>query len=170
MNKKLKAAVALVLIIQLLVPFSLLVYNQAMTKTTLEKGTELKFRLINIIEYDRDDTEKLYIKFYINGFVHNNKNVKIAADSNGFAYFYRQGGENDWINRDFVSKAQKLTPDEISIAEPFTQEDFRAYLRRHDYSKDILDHFYITAKIYKGIFIPTAMYYDDIKIADINKF
>ena len=169
MNKKLKIAVALVLILQLLASFSLLIYNNAVMKTTLEKGTELKFRLINIYEHTMYTDEKLSVNFYIDGFVYNNKNVKISSDSEGFARFYTEGGENDWINRDFVYKAQKLTADEISIVEPFTKEDFKVYLRRHDYSKDILDHFYVTAKIYKGVFVPTAIYYDDMKIAEINK-
>ncbi len=170
MNKKLKIAVALVLILQLLVPVSLLVYNQALIKTTLEKGTELKFSLLNIYESTRYTEENICVNFYVDGFVYNNKNVKISSDSEGFAKFYREDGENDWINRDFVYKAQKLTADEITMVEPFTEEDFKVYLRRHDYAKDIREHFYVTAKIYRGIFIPTALYYDGIKIAEINKF
>ena len=173
MNKKLKIAIALVLIIQLLVPFSLLIYNQSAMKTTLEKGTELKFRVLNIhtsSENDFSETEIPYIDFYIDGFVYNNKNVSIVSDSDGFAVFYREGRENDWVNRDFVFKAQHLKPDEISIAEPFTAENLRVYMRLNNTYKNTSEHFYITAKIYKGFFIPTAIYYDDMKIADIRKF
>lgn len=175
MNKRLKALTAVVIIIQLLIPAYLLTYHYEIRKYTEENAREYKFRLEHITphyEYDDLSAESmLMISYYIDKMSYNYGNtaaVNVGAD--GFAHVTRRDADKNktdiWINKKYYRNYITLSPSQYAFEASVDVDTLLQELS--DKKTDIRNTAYITAKVYKGIFIPTAIYYNEKKILTIN--
>ncbi len=172
MNKKFKAFVALTIALQLLLPAAFLFYSRTMIDTTLEKGAEFKFRLnyIYMEEAVSSDSEKSYfLNIYIPIMSYREK-IRVCTDPDGFAVTYLASGENDWFYRSFAHKSQRLSGDQLifedALSDSVLSELLFDSVKNSD--EEISQRCYLTARVYKGFFIPTAIYLDNERIITIN--
>ncbi len=180
MNKKIKALTALVLLIQLLVPTYLLAYHHTIQKYAEEKGTEYKFRL-NYVELYYDNSYKndifsadseLILTYYLDGLSYNiKKTAAVSVGTDGFARISRLDADKKktdiWFNKKYCKYNMKLTEERFTIEPGTDRNKLIQGLTYKDFNWND-SSCYLTAKVYKGIFIPTAIYYEGTKIITIS--
>lgn len=171
MNKKLRIFVIVTLIIQLLLPLCLMCshysdYNYAMTESP-----EFKFRLEYINVYDiynsgegdeRLDFDVLDLfRFY-------QEDIAVTVGSDGFVIMSHP--ENKRLNKHWFTFKYCYSTSQLNSGNYIYEAgvDIAELHRKinRTYSKDVEkpEGFYITAKVYKGVFIPIAIYIEDQKV------
>lgn len=170
MNKALKISVALVLVLQLLLPSFLLSYNKLLIDNTMKYGTEYTF-LLKYIYSQRDfyDDEKYMISYEIysgNLLLYLNDEISVDSYTDGFARVSERDPDDksdNWFSYKSYCRNNYVSSDSFSSEDAL--RDVYLKLNQLDYGeKNILeDNIYLTAKVYKGMFIPTAIYLDGEK-------
>lgn len=171
MNKKFKIIIAAILILQIIMPAAMLGYHYSAHKDALTKSPEFKFKLEYLDIYEIFDvgngSEKLSFEVQdVYTYYQSEMAVKVGED--GFAYL--TDAENKifnkhWFTFKYYSNNSYHTSNDYDYVEGINPADV-IYRVNALYSKDVPkpEGFYMTAKVYKGIFIPTAIYLDGNKV------
>ena len=171
MNKKFKIIIAAILILQIILPAGMLGYHYSAHKDALTKSPEFKFKLEYLDIYEIFDVgngnEKLSFEVQdVYTYYQSEMAVKVGED--GFAYL--TDAENKifnkhWFTFKYYSNNSYHTSNDYDYVEGINPADI-IYRVNALYSKDVPkpEGFYMTAKVYKGIFIPTAIYLDGNKV------
>ncbi len=186
MNKKLKAFIALTIVIQLLVPSFLLVHHYSVLSTAKSLETEYTFELSRIYfnNYYFDYTggsatlrQDGPMEFDTDAVISwSNKKLKVIASPQNNVIDTQELKSGDTADSWFYSKYYKqnstIDAEKYSFEAGVNSEEIKEELRR-EYSwvnkdKEDREPAYLTAKIYKGVFIPTAIYFRGEKIISIN--
>ena len=170
-NKKLKVFIIAVLILQILAPAGLLTHHYTLHDTAKKESPEFKFRLDGLSIYDIYDSgegdEKIVFdvrdlfEFY-------HQDIAVTVGDDGYAHMELAEDKSmnkHWFtfeycyNRSYESSDNYKYEDGIDIAE-LHQKVNKIY--GLDVEKP--EGFYITAKVYKGIFIPISIYIENEKV------
>ena len=178
MKNKLKIFLIFALVIQLFVPSYLLVHHYSLISTAMEQKTEYLF-VISYLEFLSDDKKYTaeevdslhFAVFYTEGLY--NERIAVSADENGIARLSELGDKKTdiWFDYDYYDKSQTVTADRFSFTEEASPDIVRElhqryfWYNRNDENKE---YAYLSVKVYKGIFIPTAIYYKGEKIMTID--
>ena len=187
-NKKLKLIIILVLVIQIILPAGMLGYHYSIYNYALEHTPDFKFYLSyfdlyssgendEIIYGDEDKNDVLYFDI---AYRYYNTNMEVVSDMNGFAVvsaLQNKKLNKHWFSSDNYNKIGSFSQAEGEFTYVDTEEAKKVM---SEWKQTYFDHYgddeikfkggnavYITAKVYKGMFIPTAVYRDDVKVIDI---
>ena len=178
MNKRLKIFTALVLVLQLLIPSFILVYNKEITDNAIRNGTEYSFRL-NHLYLNRSltpETENYSLYFHVSSgnlnFYYADE-ISVTVNSDGFASLSKRKNTDtgdSWFIYKSLDSTMRQSEDSFSPTEGLTYRELFLTLNQLKNEEDytLPDRAYVTAKVYKGIFIPTAIYLDGEKILTIS--
>ena len=171
MNKKFKIIIAAILILQIILPAGMLGYHYSAHKDAMTKSPEFNFKLeyLDIYEIydDGNGSEKLSFEVQeVYDYYQSEMAVEVGDD--GFAYLTDATNKilnKHWFTFKYYSNNSYHTSDDYDYVEGINPADI-IYRVNALYSKDVPkpDGFYMTAKVYKGIFIPTAIYLDGTKV------
>ena len=184
MNKKLKIFLALTLVIQLLVPSSLLIYHNSLYAAARSSETEytielsyLSFDDSYVYEDSFSEIAEGNMSFEIVSamITASGKLTPVLSPKNNVLYFQKlkDGNNTDvWLYARNYYNSCSIDTEHFS----FVNEENKGGLKRdlrNEYShfkgdEETFEHAYLTAKIYKGLFLPTAIYFKGEKIIDIN--
>ncbi|MBQ4348092.1 MAG: hypothetical protein IJC79_00555 [Clostridia bacterium] len=183
MNKKLKLLTALVLIVQLIVPAGFLYSHYTAIDYALKYSPEYKFKLLDIDFYGYDfmkdvsDITDEPISIEVGG-ARNYYNEKIAVTvgEDGFADLTGLGSQLQtrcWFDYSYYRKNSTFNRNEYSFEDGV---DIKALVteinKTHGWASNFHEngcYAYVTAKVYKGVFIPTAIYVRGEKVITLNK-
>ncbi len=179
MNKKLKATLALTLIIQLLIPSFLLWHHNFVLNSARALEEEYTLRLYffnfsdgvsnpspeqeNVIQFSAAPLSYISSRKYT--VTVNSKNIVTGAPR-----LTDENKTDTWFYGRAYSKNSRITPDKYSVTEGTDIDSIERELSieavksSDDESREFP---YLTAKIYKGVFLPTAIYFKGEKIIDI---
>ncbi len=184
MNKKLKIFLALTLVIQLLVPSSLLIYQYSLLNTVKNLETEYTFEISSlsfddyyVYEDSFSEISEGPLSFLLaeDWRVSADKVTPVLSPQNNVLMLekLKDGDKTDvWFYNRYYYRNRSIEPEFFS----FVNEEDKGELKRdlrNEYShfkgdeKDF-EHAYLTAKIYKGVFLPTAIYFRGEKIISIE--
>ena len=180
MNKKMKAALVLTLVVQLLIPVYLLSYHYTVTDTALNSSREYRFR-ITTLEFDIPDDvnadfecDSIYFKV---ADIEKRSGEKIEVTSNEYGFAKVSERENgsqtdNWFDYKQYKQYRKLNKNDFTfnsdIAVRYTMNEMRKAYAWYNKNDENREYAYVTAKVYKGRFIPTAIYFNGIKVLTIN--
>ena len=177
MSKRLKIFTALILAFQLLIPAFLLFYNKTIIDDTLKYGTEYVFRLEHLYStMDFSDDEKYLIFFNIysgNILLYVTEEISVDVNSEGFARISQRddtaSGRN-WFSYKSYSKSTRISSDQFTAENGLSDRDVYLKLNQLKYNENynIIDNAYVVARVYKGNFIPTAIYLEGEKLISIS--
>lgn len=183
MNKKLKVFLALTLVIQLFVPVFLLAYHHSLLSTAKSLDTEYSFELDAIfLDYYYDfkaenPTERknapLTFNIYEIASWGNSRYTVRATPKNNVIGINKTDSVADtdtWFYGRYFDEICKIEYGKYSFSEGVDGAEIRAQLRT-EYNVNLRgdrEPAYLTAKIYKGVIIPTSIYFRGEKIIDIN--
>lgn len=179
MNKKMKIFLALTLIIQLLIPSYLLYHHYTVMDTALNSAEEYRFR-INHFDFeipanaDADyECESIYFTVEeIEGNYNNKIAVSVAENGSIIVSELENTAQTDsWFDYDYYRQYRRLNRDDFvfpeNISERYVINEIRkeyAWYNRNDADRK---YAYVAAKIHKGVFIPTAIYFEGLKVITI---
>lgn len=180
MTRKAKVLLILTLIIQLIIPAYLLSHHYSVTNSALTSATEYRFRINSIdFGYYKDEDNNFVcdeIRFYveeIDGL--RNKKIAVSLNENGLPVLeeLKDKKQTDiWFDYDYYKQSRELSADDITFSPNRNMTEIIADIRseyswfnRKDENKT---YAYVTAKIYKGVFIPTAIYFNGIEVITIT--
>lgn len=180
MTRKAKVLLILTLIIQLIIPAYLLSHHYSVTNSALTSATEYRFRINSIdFGYYKDEDNNFVcdeIRFYveeIDGL--RNKKIAVSLNENGLPVLeeLKDKKQTDiWFDYDYYKQSRELSADDITFSPDRNMTEIIADIRseyswfnRKDENKT---YAYVTAKIYKGVFIPTAIYFNGIEVITIT--
>ena len=174
-NKKLKIIIIASLILQLLLPLYLLSYHYSAYDEAVSQTEEFKFRLGYLDIYDLYDTGegvqhmdfriKDIYDFYM-------QDIEVTVGDDGFAVMALSKDKNrnkHWFTFKYYYESNYYSSEEYDYAEgvDVTKLIYTVNSLRAEDVKNP-EGFYMTAKVYKGIFIPTAIYFDGVKVITFN--
>ncbi len=182
-NKKLKIFIIAVLIVQMLLPAGLLTNEYSKRSEAFRYSPDFKFRLYYLDIWDLPDEEGEVLSFSIatkDLRTYYGDDIAVTADEKGYAKFSL--AENKRLNKFWFSykQYQNIGSYKASKGE-FTYVDTEEAKKvMSEWKQRYFDHYgddeikfnggnsvYITARIYKGIFIPTAVYKDGVKVIEL---
>lgn len=178
MKNKMKIFLIFALVIQLFVPSFLLTHHYSLIKTAMLEKTEYLF-VISYLEFWSDDkkytaeeVDSLHFSVYDTVGLYNER-IAVSADENGIARLSELGDKKTdiWFDYDYYDKSQTIPADRFSFTEEASPDIVRElhqryfWYNRNDENKE---YAYLSVKVYKGIFIPTAIYYKGEKIMTID--
>lgn len=171
MNKKFKLIIAAILILQVILPAGMLYYHYSAHEDALTESPEFKFHLeyldIYEIHDDGEGSERLSFEIKdVYDYYHSEMAVRVGND--GFAYLTDADNKvlnKHWFTFKYYYNNSYHTSDDYEYAEGIDPADV-IYRVNALYGKDVEkpEGFYMTAKVYKGIFIPTAVYLEGKKV------
>ena len=188
-NKKFKLIIILVLVIQIILPAGMLGYHYSIYNYALNNTPDFKFYLSYFDLYSRDDNNGITHNFsesendifhFDIAYRYYREDMAVAADANGFAVVSEI--ENKKLNKHWFSFSNynkmgafsqadgKFTYVDTEEAKKVMSEWKQTYFDHYGYDEIEFyksDSVYLTAKVYKGIFIPTAVYKDNVKVIEI---
>lgn len=180
MTRKAKVFLCFALIIQLLIPAYLLSRHYSVMNTALTSVTEYRFR-INRIDFEYyTDNDNNYVCTGIDFHVEEidglyNRKIAVSLNENSMPVVDELKDEKQtdiWFDYDYYKQSRELSADEITFSPDRSVRsiisDIRkeySWFNRKDENKT---YAYVTAKIYKGLFIPTAIYFNGIKVITIT--
>ena len=180
MNKKLKIVIALTLIIQLLIPSYLLYHHYSAIDFALNHSLDYRFKLLDIglYGYDEDNDDPLEdIDLFLEiGGIHNYYGEKIAVTvgEDGFADLAELKSKKDtdcWFDYDYCYKNSNFSYGEFTFEDGVDVKALRKEINEsYAWASDLHENgsfAYVTAKVYKGVFIPTAIYVRGEKVITI---
>lgn len=180
-NKKLKIFIIAVLIVQILLPAGLLTKEYSKRSEAFLYSPDFKFRLYYLDIWDLPDGEGEELTFTLSS-----KDIRtyygedIAAEADEKGYAKLSLAENKRLNKFWFSYKQyqnvgsyKASKGEFNYVDtPEAQEIINSwsgkYLRNYTIEGRGQDSLYITVKVYKGLFIPTAIYIDNVKVIELS--
>ena len=187
-NKKLKLIVILALVIQMILPAAMLGYHYSIYNYAINNTPDFKFYLSyfdlysygendEIIYGDEDNNDVLYFDI---AYRYYRTDMEVVADMNGFVVISAVQDKKlnkHWFSYDNYNKMGSFSQAEGEFTYVDTEEAKKVMSQWKD---TYFDHYgddeiqfkggnavYITAKVYKGMFIPTAVYRDNVKVIDI---
>lgn len=191
MNKKLRLFVIIALVIQILLPAGLLGYHYHIYNYALNNTPDFKFYLSYFDLYSYGDGKEIIYSDSENEILYFDianryyrEDVEIVSDVNGFAVwtevknkrlnkhwfsyknynkmgsFNKNEGEFTYVDTEEAKKVMSEWKDRY-IDEYYDENGYYDILYKGENS------LYITAKVYKGMFIPTAVYKDNVKVIEI---
>ena len=187
-NKKFKLIVILVLVIQIILPAGMLGYHYSIYNYALNNTPDFKFYLSyfdlysygdndEIIYDDEDKNDVLYVDI---AYRYYRTDMEVVADMNGFVVISAVQDKKlnkHWFSYDNYNKMGSFSQAEGEFTYVDTEEAKKVMSQWKD---TYFDHYgddeikfkggnavYITAKVYKGVFIPTAVYKDNVKVIEI---
>ncbi len=180
MNKKMKVLLALTLIIQLLIPSYLLYHHYTVMDTALNSAEEYRFRIDSLefeIPTDPDadyECESVYFRVTdIEAFY--NKKIAVTLSEDGFPQVDEVDNSNKsdcWFDYKHYKQSKNLYKEDFAfnadIAVRYTLNKLRKEYAWYNKNDEDRKYAYVSAKIYKGRFIPTAIYFEGIKVITIN--
>ena len=174
-NKKLKIIIIASLILQLLLPLYLLSYHYSAYDEAVSQTEEFKFRLGYLDIYNIYDTGDAvqHLSFEIKDIYDFYENdIEVTVGDDGFAEMALSKDKNrnkHWFTFKYYYSSDFYTSEEYEYAEGVDVTRLIYTVNALDnYDVENPDGFYVTAKVYKGLFIPTAIYYDGIKVIIFN--
>ena len=178
MNKRLKIFISLVLALQLLIPSFLLLYNKEIVDNTKSLSTEYSFRLEHLYLDRRLTTEEedynLHFSLYgYNLLLYGIDEISVTENPDGFAFLSKRKNTDtgdSWFSYKSLSNTMMQHEDSFTPVEGLTYRELFLTLNQLKNEEDytLPDRAYVTAKVYKGMFIPTAIYLDGEKILTIS--
>lgn len=165
-NKKLTALIVFTLILQLLLPGYFLSHHFSVRSFAMNYSNDYKFRLNDLHIYDSE------MNFWIDGYVWDEK-MSVSIDSEGFAVIsdYAKEKGDCWFDGDFYRKSCWVSSDKIVYEPGVDIEALKSKIRKtYGWAESIFSEkceAYVVAKVYKGVFIPTAVYVDGEKVITI---
>ncbi len=180
-NKKLKIFIIAVLIVQILLPACLLINEYSKRSEAFRYSPDFKFRLYYLDIWDLPDEEGEVLSFSIatkDLRTYYGDDIEVTADEKGFAKLSL--AENKRLNKFWFSYKQyqnvgsyKASKGEFSYIDTIEAQEIinnwpGKYMSRRTIESRGQDSFYITVKVYKGLFIPTAIYIDDVKVIELS--
>ena len=174
-NKKLKIIIIASLILQLLLPLYLLSYHYSAYDEAVSQTEEFKFRLGYLDIYDLYDTGEgvQHMDFQIKDiYEFYGDDIEVTVGTDGFAEMALSKDKNrnkHWFTFKYYYNSDFYTSEEYEYAEGVDVTKLIYTVNALDnYNVENPDGFYVTAKVYKGLFIPTAIYYDGVKVIIFN--
>lgn len=179
MNKKFRIIIAITLIIQLIIPAGLLYRHYTAIDFALNHSLDYRFKLLDIGLYgydeDNDDSfEDMELHLEVGG-IHNYYGEKIAVTvgEDGFADLAKSRKDTDcWFDYDYCYKNSNFSYGEFTFEDGVDVKALRKDIREsYAWASDLHENgsfAYVTAKVYKGVFIPTAVYVRGEKVITIN--
>lgn len=186
MKKKIKLCLIFTLILQLLIPSYLLINHYTCEKKALESEKEYLFLLSDITFFtDRRGsiTECESFHFFIDqAYNFYNSKIAVTETDNGIAVLEEKTtGTDIWFDYNHYKKKQDIYSDsftfendsaildtireiETEYSSKWSYSDFEEIIQPETQEKKA----FISAKVYKGIFIPTAVYFGTQKILTIE--
>ena len=171
MNKKLKFILVFILIIQILMPVGLLTYHYTLHSKVMTESPEFKFRLDGMDIYDIYDTgegdENLYFDVK-DIFQLYHEDIAVTVGEDGYAHMELAEDKKlnkHWFTFEYCYNKSYVNSDSYVYEEGIDIAELHRKINKI-YGKDIEkpDGFYVTAKVYRGIFIPIAIYIEDTKV------
>ncbi len=165
-NKKLTALIVFTLVLQLLLPGCLLSHHYNVRSFAMEHSIDYKFRISDLNLYDDE------INFWIEGYIWDEKK-SVSIDSEGFALMsdYDKKKGDCWFDGEYYRKSCWLYSGEFVYEPDIDVKTLQSKTRKaFGWASDLFTEkceAYVTAKIYKGVFIPTAIYVDGEKVITI---
>ena len=187
-NKKLKLIVILVLVIQIILPAGMLGYHYSIYNYALNNTPDFKFYLSYFDLYSRgendeiiyDDEAKNDVLYFDIAHRYYREDMAVTADANGFAVVSEIENKKlnkHWFSFDNYNKMGSFSQSEGEFTYVDTEEARKVMSQWKDtyfdyYGDDEIkfkggNSVYLTAKVYKGVFIPTAVYKDNVKVIEI---
>ena len=187
-NKKLKLIIILVLVIQIILPAGILGYHYSVYNYALEHTPDFKFYLsyFDLYSYGENDEiiygdeEKNDVLYFDIAYKYFNTNMEVVSDMNGFAVISALQDKKlnkHWFSSDNYNKIGSFSQADGEFTYVDTEEAKKVMSQWKDTYYDHYgnaeievyqaDSLYITAKVYKGVFIPTAVYKDNVKVIEI---
>lgn len=172
-NKKLKIIIALTLILQLILPLYLLSYHYSAYDEAINETADFKLPLEYLDIYDMHDTGEAvqHLSFEIKDiYEHYMEDIEVTVGEDGFAGMSPSKNKNlnkNWFTFKYYYNSNYCTSEEYEYVEgvDVTKLIYTVNaLRVEDVGTP--EGFYVTAKIYKGLFIPTAIYMDNEKVIE----
>ncbi len=176
MNKKFKIIIALTLIVQLLIPAAILYNHYTVRNFAINHSIDykIKIELLYFSDYraSSDPTDiRDCLDYYINDYRLYNKKVAVTIGEDGFAQLSELDKNSDsdcWFEEKYYREKRQLRADEFKLEEGVDKREINRKTSQLEMDKlNENECFYLTAKVYKGLFIPTAIYFCDEKIATI---
>ena len=182
MNKKLKLILALTLIVQLLIPAGFLYHHYTAIDYALNHSPEYKFKLLDIDFWDSDfmkdesDITDHPISIEVGGARnYYNKKIAVTVGEDGFADLAELDSQlqtSCWFDYDYYRKNSNIYQNEFSFEDGV---DIKALVteinQTYGWASDFHEngsYAYVTAKVYRGVFIPTAIYVKGEKVITIH--
>ena len=187
-NKKFKLIVILVLVIQIILPAGMLGYHYSIYNYALNNTPDFKFYLsyFDLYSYGDndeiiyDDEDKNDVLYFDIAYRYYRTDMEVVADMNGFVVISAVQDKKlnkHWFSYDNYNKMGSFSQAEGEFTYVDTEEAKKVMSQWKD---TYFDHYgddeikfkggnavYITAKVYKGVFIPTAVYKDNVKVIEI---
>lgn len=187
-NKKLKLIIILVLVIQIILPAGMLGYHYSIYNYALNNTPDFKFYLSYFDLYSRGENDEIIygdedkndVLYFDIAYKYFNTNMEVVSDMNGFAVISALQDKKlnkHWFSSDNYNKIGSFSQAEGEFTYVDTEEAKKVMSQWKD---TYFDHYgddeikfnggnavYITAKVYKGMFIPTAVYKDNVKVIEI---
>ncbi len=176
MNKKLKFIIALTLIFQLLIPAAILYNHYEARYFAINHGVDYKIKIDSVYFSDyrasSDPTDIVdCIDYYIADYRLYNKKIAVTVGKDGFAQLseLEKGSDSDsWFEEKYYRKKRYLRADDFKFEEGVDKRELnRKSVQLESGQLNENEVFYLTAKVYKGLFIPTAIYFGEEKIVTI---
>lgn len=172
-NKKLRIIVAAALILQLVLPLYLLSYHYSAYDEAINETADFKLQLEYLDIYDMHDTGEAvqHLSFEIKDiYDYYMEDISVTVGEDGFAKMSPSKNKNinkHWFTFKYYYSSNFYTSQEYEYAEgvDVTKLIYTVNALRLD-DVDTPEGFYVTAKIYKGLFIPTAIYMDNEKVIE----
>ena len=170
-NKKLKIIIVASLILQLILPLYLLSYHYSAYDEAISQTEEFKFRLSYLDIYNIYDTGDAvqHLSFEIKDiYDFYADDVEVTEGEDGFAEMsasINKSLNKNWFTFKYYYSSNYCNSDKYEYAEGVDVTKL-IYKVNALYVEDVEnpDGFYMTAKVYKGIFIPTAIYFDGVEV------
>ncbi len=184
MKNKTKIFIALALVLQLFIPSYLLIHHYSLINNALDEETEYCFKLRSIEfktqNWEWTNTEKdadfLYFSIYDTLGMYD-KRIAVSTDENGLAVLSELKNKrqtDSWFDYDYYNNGCGFDSGEFAFEPGIDTYDIITELRnqyswfnRNDENRE---YAFVTAKVYKGLFIPTAIYFRGEKILTIQYF
>ena len=170
-NKKLKIIIIASLILQLLLPLYLLTYHYSAYDEAMNETDDFRFRLEYLDIYDMYDTGEgvQHLDFKIKDiYEFYGDDIEVTVGTDGFAEMALSKDKNlnkHWFTYKYYYSSNFYSSEEYEYAEGVDVTKL-IYTVNALHSEDVEnpDGFYMTAKVYKGIFIPTAIYWENEQV------
>ena len=188
-NKNLKIFIIVVLLVQIILPAGLLGYHYSLYNYALNNTPDFKLQVswLDLHSYGENgeilynnhgnSEEVLYIDI---ADTYYNKDTAVTTGPDGFAVLTEVQNKKlnkYWFSYENYCKLGSFSKEEGEfeyVDTPEAQKIISEWIGYYQYYEwDGIDYkggntVYITAKVYKGIFIPIAVYKDDVKIIELT--
>lgn len=157
-NKRTIYLLIITLLIQAAIPAYLLYDNYSRRAFALENSIDYKFKLSYVMAYGG------WFEFPIDdaALPYGTKTVSVSIGDDGFGKVQEYDNEGDcWVKCKTYLKATQVKIDEAIFEEGVSTTDIRKAIKQEDTC-------YLTAKVYKGVFIPTGIYIGEKRVVSFK--